>query len=66
MQFERGRQARKLFATLLEAKRIEEERRREEDRRKEEERLRELEKLEREKKEQEAAAMRRTVRRGGW
>ena len=37
---ERGRQARKLYAQLLEEKRIEEERRREEERRKEEERRR--------------------------
>ena len=37
---ERGRQARKLYAELLEQKRIEEERRREEERRKEEERQR--------------------------
>ena len=39
-QVERGRQARKLYAQLLEEKRIEEERIREEERRKEEERQR--------------------------
>ncbi|XP_057292691.1 unconventional myosin-X-like isoform X2 [Hydractinia symbiolongicarpus] len=60
-RYERGRQARKLYADMLEQKRIEEERRKEEERRREEEKRKELERLEQERKTKELEELRKKI-----